>query len=75
MQDYLATNRIWRGDPRMASELPPDIAERLLHVAPAYLEAGFAALRREYGSVDRYLERVLGLQPRSRARLAAVLLV
>jgi protein-tyrosine phosphatase len=75
MQDYLATNRIWRGDARMAAELPPEIAAKLLHVAPEYLEAGFAALKREYGSVERYMERVLGLVPASRDRLARLLLL
>jgi protein-tyrosine phosphatase len=75
MQDYLATNDIWRGDGRLAAELPPAVANDLLRVSPDYLEAGFAALKREYGSIDRYLERMLGLLPRRREQLRALLLV
>jgi protein-tyrosine phosphatase len=74
MQDYLATNDIWPGDPRLAEELPPAVAAQLLRVAPDYLQAGFAAAKREYGSIDRYMERVLGLAPRQRDRLANLLL-
>ncbi len=75
MQDYLASNHIWRGDGHLAAELPPEVASQLLRVSPDYLEAGFAALRREYGSVGRYQERVLGLLPSRRDRLLATLLV
>jgi protein-tyrosine phosphatase len=74
MQDYLATNEIWKGDERLAAELPQAAAQELLRVSPSYLESGFAALQREYGSIDRYLERVLGLAPKRRDRLIALFL-
>ncbi len=74
MQDYLATNQIWSGDTNLAAELPPEAASELLRVSPEYLETAFAALKREYGSIDRYMERVLGLVPRRRDRLMTLLL-
>lgn len=73
LEDYLATNRIWRGDSELAHELPPDAAEVMLRVHPDLLEAAFAAVKREYGSIDRYFERTLGLTPNARARLRELL--
>lgn len=74
MQDYIATNQIWSGDAKLAAELPPAAAGELLRVSPEYLETAFAALKREYGSTERYMERVLGLAPRRRDRLISLLL-
>ena len=73
MADYLATNRLWRGDSELAQALPQDVGEVMLRVYPDLLEVAFGALRREYGSIDRYFERALGLAPPARARLQAML--
>jgi len=73
MEDYLATNRLWRGDSELAGTLPPETAEALLRVHPDLLEAAFAAIRREYGSLDRYFAAALGLDAASRERLRALL--
>lgn len=73
VEDYLATNRLWRSDPELARELPPVVAEKLLGVHAELLENAFAAIRRESGSMDRYFETVLGLTPPRRERLRALL--
>ena len=61
MQDYLASNRLWRGEADIAAGLPPDIAAKLLLVHPGLLDAAFAAIDDAYGSFDRYAELQLGL--------------
>src|SRR5207249_2056211 len=39
VEDYLATRRLWRSDPELAHELPPDVGEKLLGVHPEILQA------------------------------------
>ena len=73
MQDYMATNRLWKPDSVLADRLPDDVAQTLLRVHEEMLDAAFAALKREYGSTDRYLERVLGLDATARERLREML--
>lgn len=73
VEDYLATNRLWRGDPELARELPPVVAEKLLGVHADLLEGAFAAIRREFGSMDCYFETMLALTPARRERLRALL--
>jgi protein-tyrosine phosphatase len=68
MQDYLATNRFWRGDSALARELPDAAAEILLRVHPELLDGAFAVIVREHGTLEGYFERALGI---SEARLAA----
>jgi protein-tyrosine phosphatase len=54
--------------PQVAA-LPPEIAKPLLGVEGAYLDAAFDQLRRDYGSVEAYLDKELGIGP---AELAAL---
>lgn len=68
MADYLASNRLWRGEADIAAGLPADIAARLLRVHPELLETAFAAIEAA-GGFDRYAEAELGLDPRRRQRL------
>lgn len=73
VEDYLATNRLWRSDPELARELAPDVAEQLLGVHAELLEAAFGAIRREFGTMARYFTVVLGLPPARRERLRELL--
>jgi len=73
-EDYLASNRLWRGDSELARDLPPDAAEYMLKVHAELLHAAFDAIVREHGSVERYLQSQLGLTPPNRARLRARLI-
>lgn len=83
MQDYMATNYylhdyieqvVWRV--RLASRFRVD-GERLralLGVQPASLENAFVAVEAKYGSLDAYLEQVLGLDQERLERLRALYL-
>jgi protein-tyrosine phosphatase len=54
----------------------PEEARRALLVAdPDYLDAAFAKLERQWGSVDNYLEQCVGLQPRVLSRVREIMLV
>ena len=59
--DYLATNRLWRRDAEVSAGLPPAVADTLLSVQPAFLEAAYEAIHSGWGSIDAYLHRQLGL--------------
>ena len=49
--------------------LPKDVAALLAGVDGPYLDAAFDQIRRDYGSVEGYLAKELGLGPRDLARL------
>ena len=72
-QDFLLSN----GAPGMSTlqsslgqmSLPPEVAAPLVNVEPGYLDTAFATLRQDYGSIDAYLAKELGVGPRERAAL------
>jgi protein-tyrosine phosphatase len=74
LHDYLATNRLWKREIAGFFDLPPDVKDALLSVDEALLSAAFDAARTQYGSMDAYLERAIGLDGGARARLADRLL-
>ncbi len=69
MQDYLATNALWRRETAKFLDLPDPIRNTLLTAHGELLTAAFDALRGAYGSVDAYLERALGLDASTHAAL------
>jgi protein-tyrosine phosphatase len=82
MADYLLTNTAGRARERVAEgarqlrlgygdSLSDEVVETLMGVAPEYLDAAFAAIEAEYGTVDAYLEARLGLTPARRTALEA----
>jgi protein-tyrosine phosphatase len=72
--DYLATNRLWHGEPQLAALLPPAMAEVLLRVHAGLLDAAFAAIRTAHGTLDAYLAERIGLDAARRERLRSALL-
>ena len=74
MDDYLATNLLWRGDSELAATLPPDVAKTLLTVQTTFLKAAFAAIDDLDGSIDAYLQNRIGLTPSRRDALRERLL-
>lgn len=72
-QDFLLSN----GAPGMNTLLPSlgqggvssEIMAPVIGVEPAYLDTAFATIRKDYGSVDAYLAKELGVGPRERAAL------
>ena len=74
LEDYLATNRLWRADPEIAASLPEAVAEVLLRVHPELITTAFDAVRDAHGTIDLYLEERIGLGPAQRERLRERLL-
>lgn len=70
--DYLATNRLWAGDPQLAASLPPVVAATLLRVFPEFLAAALDAVRRSHGSMEAYLVDRIGLTTQRQDRLRAL---
>ena len=65
MEDYLATNRLWRGE--------PDLAARLPRVRPELLDAAFDAIAEQFGSNEAYFAQRLGFDPARIERLRELL--
>ena len=69
LRDYLLTNErlkpptvVWRG-------LEPHVARVLWGVRPEFLQAAFDAIDADWGGLDPFLERALGVGPSQRRRL------
>lgn len=78
--DYVLTNRYlgseYRAQRRAAifpanMDVAPDVADALFDAREAYLSAAFAAIEREYGSLEEYLTQALGMGPGERDELRA----
>ena len=79
-QDFLLSN----GAPGMTTlqaalsgpmaALPPEVAAPVINVEPAYLDTAFDTLRHDYGSIDAFMAKELGVGPRERAALRRRLL-
>lgn len=74
LEDYLATNRLWRADDEIAATLPAVVAEVLLRVHPELIATAFDAVRTAHGTLDAYLEERMGLTPERREVLRERLL-
>ncbi len=73
-EDYLASNRLWRGDAAIAADLPPPVAASLLRVHAELLDAAFAAIEQSFHSFERYAALQLGLDAERLDTLRARLL-
>lgn len=80
LADYELSNRYYTGgvsaagaeaDPRNAAflRLPPEVIRVFMGVDASYLQAVFDRIDRDYGSVDAYLDRELGVDAADVARL------
>lgn len=74
LEDYLATNRLWRADPEVAATLPAMAAEVLLRAHPELITTAFDAIRAAHGTLEAYLEQRIGLGPERRELLRERLL-
>jgi protein-tyrosine phosphatase len=68
-EDYLLTNRFYRRDPSVSSDLPDEVRQVLGTVQPAFLAAAFETIDAGYGSLDGYLRDGLGIGDAERSRL------
>ncbi len=69
LEDYLATNTLWRREVVGNFDLPPAVSDMLFSAHEILLTAAFDAVRAEYGSLDAYLEQAIGLDAGARATL------
>ena len=70
-EDYLLTNRFYRRDPNSGSDLPDDVKQVLGSVQTSFLGAAFEAINADYGDLETYLQKGLGIGAAERAALAA----
>jgi protein-tyrosine phosphatase len=56
------------------AKLPPEVIAPLIGVDGSYLDTAFAQLRQDYGSVENYMHKELGVGPGEIARLKARML-
>jgi protein-tyrosine phosphatase len=86
LADYLLTNEVWRFDAHGAAvasgianatgRAPNQAAVRaVMEVDAAYLDTAFAAMETGAGSVDGYLETLLGITPSIREAIMTRLLI
>jgi protein-tyrosine phosphatase len=69
MADYLLTNQLYRRSPLVHTDGPAHVVDVLWRVQPAFLDAAFDTVEREFGGMGRYLEGPMGLGPVAMARL------
>ena len=70
-EDYLLTNRFYRRDPSVSSDLPDDVRQAIALVEASFLAAAFEVIRADYGTLENYFGDGLGLGARERAALQA----
>ncbi|WP_149194420.1 tyrosine-protein phosphatase [Luteimonas suaedae] len=63
-------------DPTAAAfaKLPPEAVDALMGTDPVYLHSAFDQIRADYGSIDAYIERELGVSPADRIALQGMYL-
>jgi protein-tyrosine phosphatase len=69
--DYLLTNRFYRRDPNSSSDLPEEVRQVLGSVQTSFLGAAFEAIDADYGDLETYLQKGLGVGAAERSRLEA----
>jgi len=67
-EDYLLTNQYWDRGNRVRPEMDADTVASIFSAREEYLHAAFTSIEAKCGSVETYIEDVLGL---SEAKLAA----
>jgi protein-tyrosine phosphatase len=60
-EDYLLTNRFYRRDPSVSSDLSDEVRQVLGTVQASFLAAAFETINAGYGSLDNYLRDGLGI--------------
>jgi protein-tyrosine phosphatase len=69
MQDYLLTNDVFEHPPQPDSDIPPDALAVLWRVQEDFLDAALQSVDADYGGIEPYLLRKLGLGPAALATL------
>lgn len=74
MEDYLLTNRHWDRGNREPQGLPREIYEPVFSAREEYLAASWAALDREHGGLEGWLDNAVGFGAGEREQLRAAML-
>lgn len=74
MQDYLLTNTLYRHPVGLGGAAPSEVLQVLWRVQEDFLEAALHGVEVEYGGIESYLERVLGINAAAQKQLAALYL-
>ncbi len=74
VEDYLRTNDLWVGHIGRYPELDIDTRAAIIEARRPYLEAAFEVVRTDFGGVEAFAEKALGLDPAARERLRTELL-
>ena len=74
MQDYLLTNQLYRRIPALEGSGPAHVMEVVWQVRPAFLQAAFDVIEREYGGLVGYLSGPVGMQSKELQQLRQALL-
>ena len=73
LADYVLTNGRIKPIAYLDEALDSKIVGHVMAAAPEYMETALSTMKREYGSVDDYIETALGISPPERYRLAELL--
>lgn len=73
-EDYLLTNRFYRRDPTVTSDLPDNVLQVIGSVRAAFLTTSFEAINTDYGGLDNYIRDGLGVGEAERAQLGGLYL-
>lgn len=74
MQDYLLTNTLYRHPAGLGGVAPDEVLQVLWRVQEDFLETALHGVEVEYGGIESYLERVLGINAAAQKKLAALYL-
>jgi protein-tyrosine phosphatase len=73
-EDYLLTNRFYRRDPTVTTDLPDNVLQVIGTVRAAFLTTSFEAINTDYGGLDNYIRDGLGVGEAERAQLGGLYL-
>lgn len=78
MEDYLKVNEFSKSVVEIQSRIAyertgrkeaAELVKKLFSVEPSYLEAVYAEIERDFGSMEKFLEKEMGLDPEKKERL------
>ncbi len=74
MDDYLLSNTLYRRDPHLVAHGPAHVVEVLWQVQPAFLQAAFDCMDKDYGGATQYLATMAGIDATAQETLRNMLL-
>jgi protein-tyrosine phosphatase len=69
MQDYLLTNQLYKPPAMVGGDAPPEVRAAVRRVQADYLQASLDVVQADFGGMENYLEKGIGLTAGDRQRL------